>query len=56
MTAEIALLIGQALIKYGPAVARELRDIFAKQEISSADWDKVFSTAEKSYEEYTKPV
>jgi hypothetical protein len=55
MTPQIALLIGQALIEYGPTVARALRDLFAKTEITQADWDKVFDLCEKSYEDYVKP-
>ena len=52
MTPEIALLIGQALLKYGPYVARGLTEIFYKQSPSMNDWVKVFDLAEKPYEAY----
>lgn len=50
---ETAKFILQALIKYGPATARELLAIFKKQEIKDEDWEKVFLAAEtKSYDDY----
>jgi hypothetical protein len=52
---QIALLIGQALVKYGPATARAMAAIFAKPDPTVADWENVFAPAEKSYDDYTKP-
>lgn len=48
----ITQFIIEALIKYGPGLARELVAIFQKQDPTPADWDKVFLAAEKSYEDY----
>jgi hypothetical protein len=52
----IAPLILEALIKYGPTVARAISDLFKKETITPEDWDKVFDLAEKSYADYIKPV
>ena len=49
-----ALIIAEALLKFGPALARGLMELFAKPEPTAADWEKIFQLAEKSYEEYTK--
>lgn len=51
--AEIILL---ALVKYGPAFAREVHAMFQKKNPTAADWEALFLKAEKSYEDYTKPV
>ncbi len=56
MSNAVSALILQALIQYGPTVARSINDIFKKTEITPEDWDKVFSLVEKSYEDYTKKV
>ena len=50
-----ALLIAQALIKYGPAAARAIAALFKKDEPTMEDWEKVFAIAEKSYDDYVKP-
>lgn len=55
MTPAIATLILQALITYGPTVAREINLLFAKAEITPADWEKIFLLIDKSYDDYTKP-
>jgi hypothetical protein len=52
---ETAIIIGQALIKYGPEVARQLVALFGQKEVTLTDWEKVFSLAEKSYDDYVKP-
>lgn len=49
-------IIALALVKYGPAAARSLAALFYKKEITMADWEGVFSLAEKSYDSYTKPI
>ena len=54
MNAEMALLIAQLLLKYGPDVARGVSDIFKKDAPTAEDWEKVFKMAEKSYEEYVQ--
>lgn len=50
---EIILL---ALVKYGPAFAREIHALFQKEKPTEADWETLFKKAEKSYEDYTKPT
>ena len=50
----IAPLILEALVKYGPAVARAITELFKKETITADDWNKVFDLAEKSYEDYIK--
>ena len=55
MKPEVAILIVQALLSYGPGVARSLVEIFQKQEITAADWEGVFAKAEKGYDEYVAP-
>lgn len=50
-------IIALALVKYGPAMARQLVALFQKKDaITPADWEAVFVLAEKSYEDYTKPT
>lgn len=49
-----ALLIAEALIKYGPTLARGLAELFAKPAPTLEDWEKVFKLAEKSYDDYVK--
>ena len=49
-----AILIAQALLKYGPAVARGIAELFEKPNPTLADWEKVFVLAEKSYDDYVK--
>lgn len=45
--------IVEALIKYGPGLAKELVAIFQKADPTPDDWDKVFATAlNKSYDDY----
>ena len=50
----LALIIAEALVKYGPTLALALVDLFDKKELTRDDWLKVFQLAEKSYEDYTK--
>lgn len=55
MNPQLVILIAEALIKYGPDVARGLRDIFAKDVVTNEDWDAVFAkAAAKSYDDYVK--
>lgn len=56
MNTEVALLIGQALVKYGPTVARALAALFLKDEPTLDDWENVFALAEKPYEAYVAPT
>lgn len=56
MNIGIIEIIASALIKYGPAAAKALYEIFTKPAPTDADWNKVFDLAEKSYEDYVKPV
>lgn len=55
MSASMIELIISALVKYGPTVAREIQLLFTKENPTQEDWDKVFSLAAKSYEEYVAP-
>ena len=54
MNVQISVLILEALVKFGPSAARAIADLFRKDTITAADWDKVFDLAEKSYESYIK--
>jgi len=49
-------IIASALVKYGPAVARGIAEIFNKDAPTLEDWNKVFALAERSYESYTAPT
>ena len=51
-----ALLIAEALLKYGPGAARALATLFSKPEPTLADWEVVFKVTEKTYEDYTKSL
>ena len=51
-----ALLIAEALLKYGPGLARGLAELFAKPAPTLEDWEKVFALADKRYEDYVKPL
>jgi|GEM_PF-2663955 len=53
---ETTLLIAQLLLKYGPGVAAVVAALFEKKEVTLEDWQKVFAMAEKSYDDYTKPL
>jgi hypothetical protein len=50
------IIIAEALMKYGPSVARALVEIFKKDDPTAEDWEKVFALAEKSYDDYVPPV
>lgn len=50
------ILIAEALLKYGPGVARGIAAIFAKETHTVEDWDKIFQLAETPYEAYTAPT
>jgi hypothetical protein len=54
MNATIAALILEALVKFGPPVARAITELFSKEVITKEDWAKVFDLAEKPYESYLK--
>ncbi len=54
MDPQLAILIAQLLLKYGPGVAREITLLFQKKAPTAADWEKVFALAETSYDDYVK--
>lgn len=55
MSPAIILLIAEALLKYGPAMARQYHALFSKTTPpTAAEWEALFTTAEKSYEEYVR--
>ena len=45
------LLIVQALLKYGPSLARELVLLFQKSAPTAADWEVIFKIAETPLED-----
>lgn len=49
-------IIMLALVKYGPGFARQVHALFQKKEVTKADWEALFVLAEKSYEDYVKPL
>lgn len=51
-----ALIIAEALVKYGPTVAREISAIFRTEAPTDEQWDRVFKLAEKPYESYINPT
>jgi hypothetical protein len=55
LSPEIILLIGNILLKYGPAVARQIKALFEKDDPTVEDWEAVFALAEKSYDDYVGP-
>jgi len=55
MNLTLAALILEAALRWGPDAARVLIEIFAKTEITAADWEKVFASIDKSYDEYVAP-
>lgn len=46
------LLIGEILLKYGPSAARAFKDLFTKEDPTDADWQAVWDTAQKPWQEY----
>jgi hypothetical protein len=50
MTLEAAMIVAQALLKYGPDIARGIASIFSKPEHTLADWEAIFSQV-KTYEQ-----
>lgn len=56
MNQETTLIIAGLLLKYGPELARKVAAIFAKQDISLADWEAVFELAEKPFDAYVPDV
>lgn len=49
-------IIALALIKYGPSLAKALVEIFKVETPTPEMWNAVFALAEKSYDDYIKPV
>lgn len=56
MNQQTALIIAGLLLKYGPELARRVAALFAKQEISLADWEAVFVLADKSFDSYVPNI
>lgn len=54
MTTEVISFIIQTLVKYGPAAARAVKDIFTVDKPTDEQWEKAFSLCEKSYEDYVR--
>lgn len=56
MSPAIILLIAEALLKYGPALARQYHALFTKTTPpTDAEWEALFKLAEKSYDDYVRP-
>ena len=47
----IAMLVDIAF-RYGPDAARAVKALFTKADPTDADWENVFSHAQKSYDDY----
>jgi hypothetical protein len=52
MTPQLAALIIQVLLKYGPSVAQAITEILHKQDPTLEDWNKVFALSRKTYDDY----
>lgn len=50
MTPEMAVLIAQLLLKYGPGIAQSVASLFEKKEHTLQDWEDIFSKV-KTYEQ-----
>lgn len=50
MTPEMALVIAQLLLKYGPPTALAIAELFQKKEHSLEDWQKIFGQV-RTYEQ-----
>lgn len=48
-------LIIQALLRYGPDVAKAIYALFTNPAPTQADWDALWVIAQKSYDSYVKP-
>lgn len=51
---DIAIIIGTALIKYGPDIAKEIATILHKDAPTLDDWNAVFAKV-KTYDDYVAP-
>ena len=53
---QTTLFIIEALLRYGPGLARELVKIFSRQtDPTLEEWEQIFVIAQKSYDEYIAP-
>lgn len=48
---EIALLIGQLLLKFGPDIAREFTLLLHHEAPKQEDWDKLFELAKEPWKD-----
>jgi len=56
MNSATTALIIEALVKYGPVLAKAIYDLFQVENPTKEQWDTLFATAEKSYDDYVRPV
>ena len=56
MDPQLAIILGTALVKYGPDVARAVAGLFQKNDPTWEEWEAVFALAEKSYDDYVRPT
>lgn len=54
MSPVVVELIATALVKYGPAVAKGLYDLFRTENPTPEQWSKLFEMAETSYDDYVR--
>lgn len=53
---EIAILVGQILVKYGPSVAEAYQKLLAKgSEVTTEEWTAFWALAKKLSESYYAP-
>lgn len=45
-----AVLILELLLRYGPAVAKAAKDLVNAKDPTQADWDNLWSLADKNYD------
>lgn len=53
---QLAILIAQILLKFGPAVAQQFQILFSKNEAPTQDeWNKIWEITQKPWQDYKPP-
>lgn len=55
MDPQLAIIIAQLLLRYGPGVAEAFVTIFHKQEVTLEDWTALLAKV-KTYDQYVSPT